>query len=734
MPWVFKAITAILVTALPCLVAAGPRDLTFEERVRAQEAIERVYYAHQIGATRPFEEAVPRATLERKVRTYLKESLALERLWGAPMTAAALREEWERIARSTRMPERLEELHAALGHDAMLIQECLVRPVLVHRLVRQASASGGTNRPAGESEASVRGTPSGVGGTEVAAWDAPRAGLLLVRADRLRSGRHLDLLVASDSVGLPAWDAFGGRVEVDLNERDVEAIASADEAVSVTTPTCTASDTWAPIVVASNSPSPRRSHTAIWTGSLMIIWGGAEVTGHIVYLTNTGGRYDPVLDAWTTVSTVNAPTARWLHTAVWTGERMVVWGGDGVEGDTNTGGRYDPATDSWLPTATTDAPSPRSAHTAIWSGSSMVVWGGGPLPEGRTGGRYDPESDAWAPTSLLNAPTRRALHSAVWTGASMIVWGGEGSSSLNTGGRYDPSVDTWLTTSLVNAPTPRNRHTAVWTGDRMLVWGASGNLDFDTGASYDPVTDTWTQMSTVNAPSGRISHTAVWTGEAMIVWGGSYGVVIFDTGGQYHPTSDTWAATETAGAPAARSGHTAVQAGDLMLVWGGQISGYSTDDGGEYCVCAAGSFYQDADGDGRGDAAISAQACSPPAGFVADGSDCDDTDPAVWGTPSEVQDLVWLDGDNVAWTPPVDPGGAVVVYDLLRSNAAADFVAGAACVESDLSSTSAVDLTNPGSGVAFFYLVRAESRCLVGGQGPLGWASDGTPRTGRSCP
>jgi len=38
-------------------------------RVQAQEAIERVYYSHQIGAKRPFEQAVPRSVLEEKVRT-----------------------------------------------------------------------------------------------------------------------------------------------------------------------------------------------------------------------------------------------------------------------------------------------------------------------------------------------------------------------------------------------------------------------------------------------------------------------------------------------------------------------------------------------------------------------------------------------------------------------------------------------------------------------------------------
>src|SRR5262250_3231304 len=77
---------------------ASARDLTFEDRVNAQEAIERVYYSHQIGATRRFEEAFPRDVLENKVRTYLKESVALETYWKTSITTEALMRETERMA------------------------------------------------------------------------------------------------------------------------------------------------------------------------------------------------------------------------------------------------------------------------------------------------------------------------------------------------------------------------------------------------------------------------------------------------------------------------------------------------------------------------------------------------------------------------------------------------------------------------------------------------------------
>src|SRR5262245_48050023 len=110
--------------------ASPGRTLTFEDRVRAQEAIERIYYAHQIGATLPFEQAVPRAFLEEKVRTYLKLSLALETYWDTPVTAEALQAELERIAKNTRFPDRLIEIHEALGNDALLIQETVCRATL----------------------------------------------------------------------------------------------------------------------------------------------------------------------------------------------------------------------------------------------------------------------------------------------------------------------------------------------------------------------------------------------------------------------------------------------------------------------------------------------------------------------------------------------------------------------------------------------------------------------------
>ena len=103
-------------------------------------------------------------------------------------------------------------------------------------------------------------------------------------------------------------------------------------------------------------------------------------------LLHDAGKYDPATDTWTGTSTVGAPSVRRSHTAVWTGSVMVVWGGyGGTAGSFDTGGRYDPAADTWTATSTVGAPSARGGHTAVWTGSVMVVWGGNNLV---TGGRY----------------------------------------------------------------------------------------------------------------------------------------------------------------------------------------------------------------------------------------------------------------------------------------------------------------------------------------------------------
>jgi N-acetylneuraminic acid mutarotase len=531
------------------LANSSQRTLTFAERVAYQHAIEEVYWRHRIWPKAnaepepPLDKVMSQAQIEKKVEDYLRNSQALEDYWQRPITPDQLQAEMERIATHTKQPGVLRELFAALGNDPFVIAECLARPVLAERLITELN-----------NEDRVKLTRIAWLKEPLRSWLAKAETQIPVTMAAVTANYTLPVIASP----------LGG---------------------------CT-DDTWTPTSL-TNAPDGRTEHTAVWTGSEMIIWAGfVPGSGYV----NTGGRYNPSTDSWTATSTTNAPDARWSHTVVWTGSQMIVWGGlDTGDIELNTGGKYNPNTNSWTATSTTGAPSARRSHTAIWTGSAMIVWGGFNETEFElnTGGRYNPGTNSWAVTSTTNAPVGRLIHTAVWSGSEMIVWGGiDCCNFLNTGGRYSPSTNSWTATNTTNAPDVRDSHTAVWTGSEMIVWGGffndgGTNHFLNTGGRYNPGTDSWIATSTAGAPAARDEHTAVWTGSEMIVWGG-YGVLgRVNTGGRYNPSSNSWAATSIANAPDARIRHTAVWTGSEMIVWGGDSFGPTYfNTGGRYCAAA----------------------------------------------------------------------------------------------------------------------------------------------------
>src|SRR6185295_19657781 len=85
--------------------AARARDLSFEDRVAAQRAIERVYWSHRIWPREnpapkpPLSSQVSESDLQRTVEEYLRKSSALEILWGRTVGASELQAEIDRMAR-----------------------------------------------------------------------------------------------------------------------------------------------------------------------------------------------------------------------------------------------------------------------------------------------------------------------------------------------------------------------------------------------------------------------------------------------------------------------------------------------------------------------------------------------------------------------------------------------------------------------------------------------------------
>lgn len=271
---------------------------------------------------------------------------------------------------------------------------------------------------------------------------------------------------------------------------------------------------------------------------------------------------------------------------VWTGQEIIVWGGQPVAGvDPTCGAAFDPATGAWRGI---EAPpwGSRFGHLAVWTGDRMIVWGGSVLVDvdGRlrhrataAGAVYDPKLDQWtrvpdAPIGQLQQPV------ALWTGREMIILGAKairlGAEESNEAislpaAAFNPDTGSWrLLPELPVTPGPFGPGpvAAVWAGDAVVASGAA--IGDDTVAVYRPDSDEW---ETLNIPMGpRSGHTMVWTGTEVIIWGGSPRDSELPVGLALNPDTSEWRALPPPPVTE-RAGHGAAWTGTGLLMWGGTI-------------------------------------------------------------------------------------------------------------------------------------------------------------------
>ncbi|HEX6844049.1 MAG TPA: hypothetical protein VF235_02930 [Actinomycetota bacterium] len=205
-----------------------------------------------------------------------------------------------------------------------------------------------------------------------------------------------------------------------------------------------------------------------WTGSLMLGWGGGCCGGAEA----TGASYDPSTNRWKLFP--DAPLEGRHAMGTWTGTELVIVGGSGADLATGIpifadGAAYDPEAKTWRSLA--DMPAPREAGKAFWTGEEVLVVGGenrsGPLLAGVA---YDPAGDTWR--SLAPASYPRSAFVGAWTGEVLVVWGGRvyPQAVPGAGETYDPATDTW--TTLPRAPLrARTSPLDGWTGSELLIFG-----------------------------------------------------------------------------------------------------------------------------------------------------------------------------------------------------------------------------------------------------------------------
>lgn len=270
--------------------------------------------------------------------------------------------------------------------------------------------------------------------------------------------------------------------------------------------------------------------SSVWTGRHLLVWGGRSGSATDDD-TNNGYLYDPLADSWQKITEVDAPTRRLEHGAVWTGEEMFVWGGysERHRQFPRDFGAFDPAAQLWRHWDGESGPPGRRDPSLVFTGDKILVWGGWDL-EGdwmdlhwvyfNDLHQLDPRTGAWAPLPGAGAPSARKACATVWTGEEFVVWGGYNGriyanrTVLSDGARYRPAENRWLPMNPVHPLGPRELPDAVWTGEEVVFWGGTGRLG--PGGRYNPRLDSWAPISTNGAPSWVQTHNMAWAGDMVL--------------------------------------------------------------------------------------------------------------------------------------------------------------------------------------------------------------------------
>lgn len=134
-PIMSLALLGFALLVCPIAVAALAAD-HLAELIADRAAIERVYHDHRTGTKPAFEQAMPRELLEKLVLAEAHKEAVLQHVYGVAITPEMVAAEVRRIDATTRAPEMLAELKAALGGDPARFARTVARPIVVERILR----------------------------------------------------------------------------------------------------------------------------------------------------------------------------------------------------------------------------------------------------------------------------------------------------------------------------------------------------------------------------------------------------------------------------------------------------------------------------------------------------------------------------------------------------------------------------------------------------------------------
>ena len=169
--------------------------------------------------------------------------------------------------------------------------------------------------------------------------------------------------------------------------------------------------------------APSQRPMGAWTGRELIVFvSGFDPDGRpYPARLARAAAYNPATNTWRRLPPFPRAGLRFAGTAVWDGHDVLV-----VAAGTNARSTraYDPAANRWR--RLRSLPAGRIGATAVWTGERVLLWGGenrNASTDPRNGFAYDPRTDRWS--SIPRTPLSRRSGSVVaWTERSLIVWGG----------------------------------------------------------------------------------------------------------------------------------------------------------------------------------------------------------------------------------------------------------------------------------------------------------------------
>jgi len=297
-----------------------------------------------------------------------------------------------------------------------------------------------------------------------------------------------------------------------------------------------ATDTWTTVSKAAGMPSPRTFATCVWTGSVVVVYGGTD-GGMAQMALNSGSIYDPKSGSWTALP--KAPSARSQPLGYWDGNRVLFWGGNNGAQNNAVAGADRFNLTSWGAAAGMGDPGAVLAPASAFDGSVLYLQGGvvGGYRQDRVSS-YTGGADKWA--TLSKSLSARSSAFGIWDGSRFVVWGGNDGFNLHNDGKY-MTGSTWTTMNTTDAPSARMLavRRSGWAfevrpGVSAILGGQislqNTALLSSSGATYDAEANQWQPIGDWTSGEDHEYGAGVWTGQEFVLWSGRSGGTVTGTG------------------------------------------------------------------------------------------------------------------------------------------------------------------------------------------------------------